>query len=299
MKAAFAVFLLILVGEVHAQESFVTVDGHRFHYYSKGLKKRKPGEPVLVFENGMGMGLGNWNSVIGELAQTAPVFSYDRAGVEKSEKIYRMPTVREVADNLKSILKTLNIAPPYVLVGHSMGGLYIRGYAGHYPDDVSGLVFLDPADFTETKENWNDIFRQLQVPEKRIDEMLYERLYTPANADSANYGPWSELQVLRALRKTDFAEVASLPVPNVPICFIVGGKFEVPPDRRSKDYDHARFFEIKTNFNIERWKKFIDSSSKGGTLLFLSKSGHYVHHDDPKAVIAAIKMMMESLGKTR
>jgi pimeloyl-ACP methyl ester carboxylesterase len=280
-----------------AQEKLVSVNGQQFHILTKGLENRKAHAPVLVFENGLGMGLGNWDTVLDELSQTAPVFAYDRAGVEGSERVFKMPTVEVVARNLKAILSSQNIAPPYILVGHSMGGLYIRGFAGYYPDEVAGLVFLDPADFTETKKNWNDIFRKLGVPEKRIDEMLYDRLYKPSVIDSVRFGPSSEVQVLTDLRKTDFAEIASLPVPDVPLFFLIGGKFEVPPERRSKDFDQAKFFEIRTDVNIERWKKFIYSSSRGGSLVYLSGSGHYLHRDNPKAVIGVIKMLMESLGE--
>jgi hypothetical protein len=69
-------------------------------------------------------------------------------------------------------------------------------------------------------------------------------------------------------------EVMQLPLPNIPIYFMIGDKVEVPPDRRSQDYDHPTFFEIRTNVNIERWKKIIDLSSRGGMLWCLSKSGH-------------------------
>ena len=298
MRIFVTLFLVFYTFTSFAQEKMVKVNEHNYHVYTKGLETRKGKTPVLVFENGMGMGLGNWDTIIGELSKVAPVFAYDRAGVEKSDKTYQMPTPQRVAQNLKALMNSLNISPPYVLVGHSMGGVYVRGFAGLYPDEVAGLVFIDPADFTETKENWNQIFRSIGVPEKRIDEMLYDRLYSkPSPVDSLRYGPWSENQVLRELRKTDFAELFSLPLPNVPIYFFIGGKFEVPVDRRSKDYNHEAFFTERTNVNIERWKKFIYSSSKGGSLIYLSNSGHFVHRNDPAAVIGNIKILLVGLDK--
>jgi pimeloyl-ACP methyl ester carboxylesterase len=289
--------LLVLLSSFFSfsQEKFVKINGNNFNVYVKGFENRKKNSPAIIFENGLGAGLGNWDTVIDQIAKFAPVLAYDRAGVEKSDKIYQMPTIKVVSENLKSILKTLNIAPPYILVGHSLGGLYVRGFAGLYPNDVAGLVFIDPADFTETKEDWNEIFKAINVPEKKIDEMLYDRLYKPSVIDSAHFGPSSELAVLSELRRTDFAEVSKLPVPNVPIYFFIGGKFEVPPDRRSKDFDQEEFFHQRTNVNIERWRKFIYSSGKGGSLIYLSNCGHYVHRDDPKAVINTIKFMVDNL----
>jgi hypothetical protein len=58
--------------------------------------------------------------------------------------------------------------------------------------------------------------------------MLRERLYQTPQVNSLNFGPWSESQVLSALRQTDFNEVNDLPLPTVPVYFFIGGKFEVP-----------------------------------------------------------------------
>jgi pimeloyl-ACP methyl ester carboxylesterase len=295
MKPFFTIALLFIVCFSFSQSKLLKVDGKSFSVYTKGFENRKKNSPAIILENGLGVDWGNWDTVIEQLAKLAPVMAYDRSGEGKSEMVFQMPSVKMVAQNLKSILNALNIAPPYILVGHSMGGLYVRGYAGLNPEDVVGLVLIDPADFLETKDGWNTIFRTIGVPEKKIDEMLYDRLYKKVEVDSINFGPWSEGQVLRELRRTDFAEISSLPVPNVPVYFLVGGKFEVPPDRRSKDFDQAEFFKVKTNMNMRNWRNFIDASGKGGTLIYLSKCGHFVHRDDPAAVINTIKYLLESL----
>jgi pimeloyl-ACP methyl ester carboxylesterase len=277
-----------------AQERRVEVNGSQFNVLTKGFENRKAGDPVVVFENGMGVGLDNWNKIVNQISPFAPVFAYDRSGIGKSDKNYQMPTPKTVSENLHSILKVLKIAPPYLLVGHSLGGVYIRGFAGLYPTEVSGLLFIDPADFTESKNDWNDIFRKMGIPEKKIDEMLYVRLYAEKpKIDSVNFGPWSERQVLNELRKTDFAGISAMPLPNVPIYFLVGGKFEVPLEQRSKDFDQEKFFHIKNSSNMERWKKVIYSSGKGGALIYLTNAGHYIHWNDPKSVISTIRIMVE------
>ena len=134
------------------------------------------------------------------------------------------------------------------------------------------------------------------IPEGKINEMLQRRLYQQkAIIDSANYGPWSERQVLNDLRKTDFSEISKLPLPKVPVYFFVGGKFEVPPAQRSKEYDQEAFFHIKNNSNMERWKKLMYSAGKGGALIYLTHTGHYIHWDDPRSVISNIRILTESL----
>ena len=293
------VILTLLASALSAfsQEKMVHANGVNYQVLTKSLEQRKPGQPVLVFENGMGMGLGNWNTITDSLANDAPVFLYDRQGVEKSDKVFQLPTPQRIAANLKLLLKELKIEPPYLLIGHSMGGVYVRAFAGYYPNEVAGLVFVDPADFTETKADWNQIFRSIGVSEKRIDEMLIKRLYTPSKVDSSRYAAWSEGQVLTDLRKTDFAELSNLPIPQVPILFFVGGKLEVPMERRSKEYDHERFFEVKNSSNMLRWRRFMHASNKGGALIYLTNSGHFVHRDDAAMVIGNIRMMLKALEK--
>lgn len=289
--------MLTLSVATYAQEKLVKANGIHFNVYTKGMESRVPGTPVIVFENGMGSRLDNWDKVIGQISGFAPVLAYDRAGIGKSEKVYQMPGIKFVNENLRAILKTLNIPPPYILVGHSFGGVYIRTYAGFYPDEVAGLVFVDPADFTETKNDWNNIFRTLGLPEEKIEAMLRRRLYQVSKTDSLNYGPWSELQVLTELRRNDFAEVSKLPLPSVPVYFFVGGKFEVPVEMRSKEYDHEKFFHVKNNSNMDRWKHLIYASKKPGALIYLTNAGHYIQRDEPESVIANIKILTDAVNK--
>ena len=298
MKSAlnFILYLFALSSAAFGQEKLVNVNGSNYNVLVKGLENRKENDPVIIFESGMGVNLGNWKKILDKVSSFAAVFAYDRAGIGKSDKIFRMPATKLVAESLHDILKTLKIAPPYILVGHSLGGVYVRSFAGFYPDEISGLVFIDPADFTETKNDWNDIFRTMGVPEKKIDEMLYNRLYQQQpKVDSSNYGPWSERQVLNNLRRTDFSEISGLPLPHVPIYFFVGGKFEVPLEQRSKDFDQETFFHVKNASNMERWKKLIYSSNQGGTLIYLTNAGHYIHWDAPESIINNIKILVEGL----
>ncbi|HAA18575.1 MAG TPA: alpha/beta hydrolase, partial [Cytophagales bacterium] len=64
-----------------------------------------------------------------------------------------------VADRLVRILEYLEVEPPYLLVGHSLGGVYVRGFAVYYPEKLAGLVIVDPGDFTETLENRREYYR--------------------------------------------------------------------------------------------------------------------------------------------
>src|SRR5207253_622579 len=99
--------------------------------------------PTVVLESGLGGGVG-WEQVRIEAGRFARVITYDRAGIGQSESGPQPRTARQIAVELRAALTNAGLPPPFVLVGHSMGGPYIRVFAGMYPDEVAGLILVDP-----------------------------------------------------------------------------------------------------------------------------------------------------------
>ena len=118
----------------------VSVDGHRMHLIVGG-----GGTPAVVLEAGSGSSSRTWRSLQPDLAAEARVVSYDRAGLGESEPSPRPRTARVIAEELRSALRAAHVPPPYLLVGHSAGGVYVRVFASMYPTEVVGLVLVDPA----------------------------------------------------------------------------------------------------------------------------------------------------------
>ncbi len=105
----------------------------------------------MILEAGLEGDVVTWKSVQPEVAQFTRVCSYDRAGLAHSDY---GPTPRDAemsATDLHTLLTEADIAPPYVLVGHSFGGLLIRRFASDYPEEVDGLIFVD-----SLHEDWWD-----------------------------------------------------------------------------------------------------------------------------------------------
>ncbi|MBK7902527.1 MAG: alpha/beta fold hydrolase [Proteobacteria bacterium] len=103
------------------------------------------GSPSVVFESGLGDDLSPWMEVASSTARRATSLAYSRAGYGRSATSWsprRDP--RTVAAELDELLQTLGVPAPYVLVGHSLGGLYVQAYAAAYPQKVAGLVLVDP-----------------------------------------------------------------------------------------------------------------------------------------------------------
>ena len=102
------------------------------------------GESTVVFENGLGPPLEMWGKVQPHVSRFARTLTYDRAGVGLSDDGPSPRDGQQIARELRDALRAAGLPPPYVLVGASLGGLYIRVFAGTYPEDVSGMVLVDP-----------------------------------------------------------------------------------------------------------------------------------------------------------
>ena len=106
------------------------------------------GSPTIVFEGGFGGNLQNWATLLPMVGEFAPVFAYSRPGFRGASGIWiadsdGVRTSEEAARLLRELLQSAGISPPYVLVGHSLGGLYIQKFAQLYPGDTAGLVLMD------------------------------------------------------------------------------------------------------------------------------------------------------------
>jgi pimeloyl-ACP methyl ester carboxylesterase len=108
------------------------------------LHQAGTGGPVVVLESGIAATSISWALVQGQVAEFTQVASYDRAGLGWSGQCARLPTVKQMVSELATLLAKAELPPPYILVGHSFGGLIIRAYAHLRPAEVAGLVFVDP-----------------------------------------------------------------------------------------------------------------------------------------------------------
>jgi pimeloyl-ACP methyl ester carboxylesterase len=119
----------------------VKVDGAELHVRMSG----QGGAPTVVLETGLGGMSSAWGWVQPEVATFTRVVSYDRAGLGWSAPDGLPRMAQHVAQRLRGLLHGSGIPGPYVLVGHSMGGLYLRFFADQYPGEVAGMVLIDAA----------------------------------------------------------------------------------------------------------------------------------------------------------
>jgi len=118
----------------------VSIGAHRLHIRCDGDRA-----PTVIFDAALGGSSLSWSLVQPAIARLTRACSYDRAGFGWSDAGPLPRTASRIADELRDLLRVTAVPPPYVLVGHSYGGLVMRSYAARHPNDVAGFVLIEPA----------------------------------------------------------------------------------------------------------------------------------------------------------
>ena len=118
--------------------SYVTVDGRDVAIDCRGAR-----QPTVLLESGLGVSMRTWDAVIEEIATTARVCRYDRPTLETDDPANLPHTADRMVEQLRAWLAAAGETPPYVLVGHSLGGLNVNLFARQHSEEVLGVVFVD------------------------------------------------------------------------------------------------------------------------------------------------------------
>jgi len=143
---------LIIIGFIYEQISrsnaeknllphgeFADVGGHNLHYYKKGTSG-----PTVVFESAFDpAGHLQWFDIQEKMSTFATTISYDRAGLLWSERGNNQKTGKAMAEELHALLEKSGVSKPYILVGHSLGGIILRSFISKYQQDVGGVILVD------------------------------------------------------------------------------------------------------------------------------------------------------------
>ena len=151
MISLVVLLMILLVGSIYqfveskadmarhpAPGKLIDIGGYRLHLHCNGT-----GSPTVLFEAGIGDDSLTWAGVQPAIAKTTRACSYDRAGYGWSDPSPNPRDAKTIAQELYTLLRAADIGGPLVLVGHSLGGMFVREYAGLYRSDVAGMVLVD------------------------------------------------------------------------------------------------------------------------------------------------------------
>lgn len=271
---------LIMVGG-YAQQAgtstrMIGVDGVPVRVWTSGLDSRVVGRPVIALEAGSGADLETWQPVFGELAALGPVISYDRFGLGQSGADPKTPTLARNVETLHDVLHEL-APPPYVLVGHSLGGVIVRGFSSLYPTETAALVYLDVPDFEATREERASV----------LSGEARERALKPPDLPAIPPDTPAKLrpvyEQLLAEMRDDFPSARSWRQPEgIPVGVIVTAR----ADRLRGDGGAMVRLQIKHQME---WTM----GSANGIFTIAAHTGHQVHRDDPRLVVSIVRHVFE------
>jgi pimeloyl-ACP methyl ester carboxylesterase len=267
-------------------DRLVDVGTHRLHVVVAGT-----GTPAVVFEGGIGAQCEEYRALQERIADETTVILYDRAGYGPSEE-GPMPRDSETeAGELRKLLNELNLPGPYILVGHSLGGLNVEIYADRYPDDVAGMVLLDPPplSFVLGRE-YKELIR---LAEQMTDEW---QGIADRGADSEDGRARSEAVFFRMLaseHREMFGKSGRLAEDidsfgDIPVVVVASG---VPNPMFG---DVAEAYQ---RYWIEQSRMLAGKSSRGKFVL-VEESTHRLHEDAADLVVETILSMLED-GRTQ
>ena len=237
----------------------VDVGGHSLNLLIGGQ-----GSPAVVFEGGFGAGIASWSTVQKEVAAFARTVSYDRAGLGQSELGPKPRTAKQIANELHTALEKAGVKPPYVLVGHSFGGIYVRVFAEMYPKEVVGMVLLDPS-----LESFNDWLKKNQ-PARLKD----------AHAQIAKAPEGVQAEDAATDTSYEQARVAKVPT-GILVTLLSATEDETMPA------DARRVW-------IEKHKEWI-ATVPGAKHIVVEKTGHLIQAQQPKLVIDTIRQTLSQI----
>lgn len=239
-----------------SKEMFIQIND--FKLYAK-LVGENIGKPTIVMDAGYGDYSKAWDSVISDLSLLSDVLIYDRAGLGKSESSSRPRTSREMIKELRELVKGAKIKFPFILVGHSFGGVNARMYATEYPNDVCGLILVD-----STPEDYREKFLPTMSDE-------FQQAYNKQFVHEGNYNEFMEsLKQLKESRRKL----------NVPLIVLSAGK-------------KAHYSKESQELWNEMQREILDISSNG-ELIIAENCAHFIQNDDPEIVVNTVKRLLSN-----
>ena len=300
------------LGQYPPPGKMVDVGGYRLHLNCTG-----EGSSTVVMDYGLGGLSPLWSLVQPEVAKFARVCTYDRAGYGWSEFSLQPRTSQNMVRELHTLLQNAGVSSPYILVGHSLGGLNMSLFASQYPDEVAGLVLVDAVppeiydrldpEFADSMKATGNMFWGLSL----ISRLGLLRFLLQINRDAVAPDFVKQLPaevqpvvLAKFLPKTFNTAIAENQLMAESAKQLQQTKFdpELPLVVLSHSKNMFASLEATKSERAEAtWQKLQRETanlSHKGKLIIAEDSGHDIHLDRPQLVVDAIRSMVLQRGVT-
>ena len=261
----------------------VELDGRQVHVHCAG-----EGSPTVILEAGLPGNSLAWMSVFSEIAAFTRVCSYDRPGYGWSEPASSPRTADTIVQELRMLLQAADIKPPYVLVGHSFGGLLMQLYAARFPSDFEGVVLVDSshpdqAHRTLHLEEIEGIARVLKV----LGPLGFARLLLPVPAGD----PDSRNSSVRQLEKDLLMSNRTLRAASTEMYGLRQSLRQVA-DSSVRFGDKPLVVLTEGRQRADFWHRMQEDLGRLSTnseWRVVEGAGHFIQHDRPGVVVEAVR----------
>jgi pimeloyl-ACP methyl ester carboxylesterase len=273
------------------------VGGHRLHLHSQGI-----GSPAVIIDAGLSGASYDWETVATGVSAFSLVCTYDRAGYGWSDPGPRPRTSQQVVAELRALLRQAKIEPPFILVGHSWGGLNARLFASQHPDEVAGLVLVDALNTDLLPPNSN--FHKVSPALKFLKATAWcgstwlaapAFIQEPSNDRAAlklRQGMLSRAKSIRAIcdeleGEANWLEVRSVlrPLGNLPVAVISRHIVESP----------ATNSLALTDQDWLQGQKALPQISSNSTFIMARTDIHDLQFHEPELIVNAVRQMVGSV----
>lgn len=246
----------------------IHVNGQAVEYVISGS-----GRPAIVLLNGAGGPLAAWRRIYPGIESLGTVFAYNRSGIGRSDRAVVPQTGEVIVSILRGLLSEVELQAPYILVGHSLGGLYANLFARLYPREVAGIVMLDA-----THPDDDRLILKSEGPVRRS----LRKILTTLDARFGN-NKFGEVAFI-AETVSQIGKVSSFPA--IPLVVVTGGK-RPPYWLMSEEAFHIR----------QTHQKALASLSPAGRQVMAEKSWHFPQISEPHIVLRVISELVELLDR--
>ena len=271
MKAAGRLITaLILIGFMCCQgkepDRMVVFDDYQIHINETGA-----GKPTVIIEAGLGSGFDAYDTLQTAISRLTRVLSYDRPGLGESTKSPKPRTLSVYIDELRLLLEKEKIQPPYILLGHSLGGLLVRYYAYTYPEEVVGLVLVDCV-----HEDWFEYIRTTHTEE---EVEMFNKVIDPDQYTGILRDEWEQFE-----HNCELMRGIEIPQ-HIPTRIITAVQYG--EDQQNLGY-HPEDMAAWADMQARMMNNLIDAEQ-----IITDKSGHSVQLSEPELIIDAVKELIE------